>query len=914
MKLQNYGTSGIQAFRELAEKNNVCVAREDSILTTADESAFDAVVQNLDQDRAANVVVCFCEGFTIRHLMEASKRMNLTGRFVFVGSDGWADRDDVVHDLENEAWGSLSVRIHSPYVSEFDSHYLALHPDNNARNPWFNEFWQHNFNCSLPQEVVAAAAADVVKDPATDAPLNFPNCTGEERLTQERYRQDPKMSFVMKSFWVMAHGLHNMLEDVCGHNYTGVCKEMIPFNGTRFRNHLMNVSFNFGEDVVEFDRRGDPPGRYEILNYQRMPNGSYAYVQIGEWNNGTLTLSGWPQSRTPNLVESVCSKPCPPGHYKNFKTGGQEKRCCWACVPCDRYEIANEEQSGCIPCPQGQLPNDNKTECYEMPLEFTQWRDVEAIISMTAASLGLLATLVTCFIFIRHNDTPVVKASTRELSYLILAGMSISHVSILAVLAEPTYISCILSRLMPGISFAMIYASLFTKTNRIARILAGSKKRFPKRKPLFMSATAQILITCTLIAIEIAVATAMLMLESAGPTVEYPTRQRAVLTCTTTARAVLYPLAFDGVLIILCTLYAIKTRNVPENFNEAKFIGFAMYTTCVIWVAFVPIYFGSETKVLTMCMCVTLSASVTLVFLFWPKLYIIVLRPDRNNRAFFTTSKSIRCHIGARVAAAIAEPQPKYGIYKISESDETESSSAYNRSTSSSVKRRTLSIQTDQELLLSLCQTLIKEKNIIPATTSENETKKKISTTTTTECEVEVTIRDKDKTATSSSSLNGNRRSSGGRRRESYAGSTNNTNNSGDNRVNSGGGSSSLAHKWAELSVRKLVDDLRRRSTTACPPLPSSQANGLHLGPTTTDLDSTNNSGGGCNGHSNGKFQPARSSNNNNATTRIREEFEPMPMNGADSALDPIYNITIKLAPQLPPTTTADYLETGSAV
>ena len=32
---------------------------------------------------------------------------------------------------------------------------------------------------------------------------------------------------------------------------------------------------------------------------------------------------------------------------------------------------------------------------------------------------------------------------------------------------------------------------------------------------------------------------------------------------------------------------------VPENFNEAKFIGFTMYTTCIIWLAFVPIYFGT---------------------------------------------------------------------------------------------------------------------------------------------------------------------------------------------------------------------------------------------------------------------------------------------------------------------------------
>lgn len=65
-----------------------------------------------------------------------------------------------------------------------------------------------------------------------------------------------------------------------------------------------------------------------------------------------------------------------------------------------------------------------------IPEEYTLWSDIEAIIAMTAAAIGLLATFVTCHIFIRHNNTPVVKASTRELSYLILAGMTLSHFSV----------------------------------------------------------------------------------------------------------------------------------------------------------------------------------------------------------------------------------------------------------------------------------------------------------------------------------------------------------------------------------------------------------------------------------------------------------------------------------------------------
>ncbi len=35
-------------------------------------------------------------------------------------------------------------------------------------------------------------------------------------------------------------------------------------------------------------------------------------------------------------------------------------------------------------------------------------------------------------------------------------------------------------------------------------------------------------------------------------------------------------------------------RKIPENFNEAKYIGFTMYSTCIIWLAFIPIFFGTR--------------------------------------------------------------------------------------------------------------------------------------------------------------------------------------------------------------------------------------------------------------------------------------------------------------------------------
>lgn len=65
-------------------------------------------------------------------------------------------------------------------------------------------------------------------------------------------------------------------------------------------------------------------------------------------------------------------------------------------------------------------------------------------------------------------------------------------------------------------------------------------------------------------------------------------------------------------------------------------LGFTMYTTCVIWLAFVPLYFATAQhlylRITSMSVTISLSATVTLACLFTPKLYIILIRPERNIR------------------------------------------------------------------------------------------------------------------------------------------------------------------------------------------------------------------------------------------------------------------------------------------
>jgi hypothetical protein len=85
-----------------------------------------------------------------------------------------------------------------------------------------------------------------------------------------------------------------------------------------------------------------------------------------------------------------------------------------------------------------------------------------------------------------------------------------------------------------------------------------------------------------------------LVIEPPDTTEIHPYPLSAVLTCRVSTFSLMMSLVYNMFLILMCTLYAFKTRKIPEDFNEAKYIGFTMYSTCIVWLAFVPIYFGTN--------------------------------------------------------------------------------------------------------------------------------------------------------------------------------------------------------------------------------------------------------------------------------------------------------------------------------
>lgn len=273
---------------------------------------------------------------------------------------------------------------------------------------------------------------------------------------------------------------------------------------------------------------------------------------------------------------------------------------------------------------------------------FCRYTDAIALVAMAFASIGIIATAIVMVVFVIYNDTPVVKASGRELSFVLLLGIFMCYAMTFILVSKPHEITCGAQKYCIGLSFSIVYSAILTKTNRIARIFRAGKKT--SKRPRFISPRSQLFICGAFVAVQNAVGIVWLLLRPPRAVAYHADRDDHQLVCNDAVGAwYMVGFTYPIVLVIICTFYAFVTRNIPEAFNESKYIGFTMYTTCIIWLAFVSIYFSTEhniqIRIATMSFSISLSATVGLICMFATKLYIIILHPERNVRQSLLAAK-----------------------------------------------------------------------------------------------------------------------------------------------------------------------------------------------------------------------------------------------------------------------------------
>ncbi|PBC28293.1 Metabotropic glutamate receptor [Apis cerana cerana] len=570
----NYGIKAFEELEELLGKRNICIAIKEKLVKdsgVAKDAAYDNIVLKLLTKPRARGCIIFGSDQEVAGVMRAVKRCNATGAFSWIGSDGWSARGLVSDGNEAEVEGTLSVQPQANPVKGFEEYFLNLTVENNRRNPWFVgvmyynaicEFWEHHFQCRYPNASITPYNKNYTKF-----------CTTEKRLTKQNTAFENQLQFVSDAVMAFAYAFRDMHKELCD-GKPGLCDAMKPTKGTELLKYLRKVDF----EAIQF--------------------------KLGH----------------PEPPESVCSPPCEVGQAKKYVAGEQ---CCWHCFNCTQYQIRDHKDvTQCISCRQGTVPDETHSACRDIPEEFLRPESGWAIGAMSFSATGILITLFVCGVFLKHNDTPVVRASGRELSYVLLSGILLCYLVTFALVLRPTDIVCGIQRFAAGFCFTVVYAALLTKTNRISRIFNASKHS--AKRPSFISPRSQLIICSGLVFVQILVNGVWMIIDPAKAMHHYPTREDNLLVCNSYIDAsYMIAFAYPIMLIVVCTVYAVLTRKIPEAFNESKHIGFTMYTTCVIWLAFVPLYFGTGNnvalRITSMSVTISLSASVTIACLFSPK-------------------------------------------------------------------------------------------------------------------------------------------------------------------------------------------------------------------------------------------------------------------------------------------------------
>ena len=102
-------------------------------------------------------------------------------------------------------------------------------------------------------------------------------------------------------------------------------------------------------------------------------------------------------------------------------------------------------------------------------------------------------------------------------------------------------------------------------------------------------------------------------------------------------------LIFNVLLVGASSFYAVKTRRLPDNYNESRFITFCVYTTLVMWIILIPSFFTtaqSANQTIILCVGSIVSPTGVLVCLFLPKLFAVYY-VKTENQAKATTANSL---------------------------------------------------------------------------------------------------------------------------------------------------------------------------------------------------------------------------------------------------------------------------------
>ncbi|KAH9514730.1 hypothetical protein Btru_023446 [Bulinus truncatus] len=667
-----YGENAFDTFKQISSEFGICLATSHKLHALSD---FHAALTDFLSFPRARVVIVFLAANSALHLFKVAMELGAIGRFIWIGSDGISER--LIHHRELAAvlLGSFVVNFHSKDVPGFPEYFWALNPTTSG-NPWLKQYWETHGNCSFD-----TGSCDVHMKPSVlrsiqiikgislvmDGVLTFAHA-----LHHHIERSCPNVSGGALSRCISRELVREHIMNSSFKGFTGNVK--FDSNGDlrglyEIRQILLDgvSTFNVSSNTSNSTMAETTIAIYDIqrqhIHYTVQPI-SWAHLTISKKIINRADLDS-------EIPESVCSRLCRPDEYKvQLKV-----TCCWDCRRCRDNEVITDNGTACGHCPVFTWPDDNLTSCLPIPLAYKDSMEYLSLIESALAIGGISMEAAVAAAFVAYRDTRAVKAASRELCALQMMGILWGYATVLLFQADPSPGICLTIYFTFCLSFAFLYAPLLIKAVRLWRIFETSLKFNVKVR--FVSPWSQIFASALIFiqvktsqeedsvgegrgwglwsddvtvivfrffcsprpdtridymdqrdsVVLILVVCIVVWLKyqpTARKTHPVPTEKYVELSCDMTLPGLISFLVYNLLLVTLCSIFAFKTRMLPENFNESRFISICVFTALIIWLSFIATYFTAtkeEVRVLLLSMTLLINHTVALALLFAPKIY-----------------------------------------------------------------------------------------------------------------------------------------------------------------------------------------------------------------------------------------------------------------------------------------------------